>query len=203
MTAHNRENVGIILLAAGGSSRFGTPKQLFIFEGKSLLRRAAERAAAAAQTVVVVLGSNAKEAKTELGDLNINTCVNGNWAEGLSSSIRAGLDSILKIEPAISGAAIVLCDQPFVTTEQIDHLIQHFRAADSLIVASRYDETIGVPAVFSADLFDELCRLEGDKGARALIQKHISQVTFIELPEAGIDIDTPDDIAKARGSPSN
>src|SRR5688572_11780814 len=106
--------VGVILLAAGASSRMGSPKQLLRYRGQTLIRRAAEAAIASiCDRVAVVIGSNASQMRRELDDLPVSVVENQNWQTGMSSSIRAGLDDLRQYDP--DGVLIMLCDQPFVT----------------------------------------------------------------------------------------
>jgi molybdenum cofactor cytidylyltransferase len=184
--------IGVIILAAGSSRRLGEPKQLLKLEGKTLLRRTTETALAAkAQKVVVVLGANAEKFANELADLPLEITINRNWAEGMGGSIRAGLQKSLEIEPNLSAIVLLLCDQPFVSTETIRRLIEKYRETKKRVVACQYDETIGVPALFAREMFDKLLALEGDAGARILIKKQAAcGLAKIAAPEAAFDIDT-------------
>lgn len=193
MTENSNPKVGGLLLAAGGSRRFGTPKQLLEFEGKTLLRRAAEALVeTACEPVVVVLGAEIEKSKAEIEGLPVSLIVNNNWESGVSSSIRVGLQNLLLLEPGIDAVMITLCDQPLVNSEKIGRFIEEFERSNAAIIAAKYDEILGVPALFSREMFDELSNLTGDKGARDLIR--LTDATFtIDLPEAAFDIDTPDD----------
>jgi molybdenum cofactor cytidylyltransferase len=184
--------IGVIILAAGSSRRLGEPKQLLEFEGKTLLRRAAETALAAnAQKVVVVLGANSKIFRNEIVDLPLQITINQNWAKGMSGSIRIGLQRLLEIEPDLSAIVLLLCDQPFVTTKTIRRLIEKYQETKKLVVASEYDETFGVPALFAREMFNELLALKGDAGARFLIKKQAaSGLAKILAQEAAFDVDT-------------
>ena len=113
----------------------------------------------------------------------------------MSSSIKAGLEYLLNLEPKLDAVLITLCDQPHVTTDSLQLLLTKFQAESTAIAAAQYGETIGVPALFSRELFDELIYLEGDKGARNLIRSRNDLVT-VEIDTAAIDIDTPDDATR-------
>lgn len=179
--------VGGILLAAGGSRRFGSPKQLFEFEGKTLLRRAAETLSASkCDPVVVVLGAETERSRTEIGDLSF--VVNKDWESGMSSSIRVGLEALVQTSPQIDAAMITLCDQPNITAEKLDLFIDEFEQSRSPIIAAEYDDVRGVPALFAKELFDQLLNLYGDKGARDLI-RNSRDVKSISLYVASFDID--------------
>jgi molybdenum cofactor cytidylyltransferase len=187
--------IGVIVLAAGASSRMGSPKQLLRYGGQTLIRRAAEAAiASSCNRVAVVIGSNASQMRRELKDLPVSVVENQNWQTGMSSSIRAGLDELRPHD--LDGVVIMLCDQPFVTAGILNDLIATHRQTGKPIVASCYETTKGVPAFFSRDLFTDLTSLSADEGARRLIVKHPELVATINFPEGAIDIDTPHDTKK-------
>lgn len=199
MTGTSDVKIGGLLLAAGGSSRMGRPKQLIEFEGRTLLRRAAETlAATACETKIVVLGAEADECLNELGGLDLITCVNSDWNEGMSGSIKAGLRRILEIEPATSAIIITLCDQPYITADIVDSLIEEYRQIRPPVVAAEYNNVFGVPALFSSEMFNDLLRLEGDGGAQRVIRKAGPNVLCIRVPEAAFDIDSTKDLLSLR-----
>lgn len=189
------EKIGLILLAAGASGRYGKfPKQLLIFRGKTLLRRAAENALAAdCEKVCVVLGARAEELKSEIAGLPVEIVVNDDWQSGMNSSLKKGLEKLLEIEPELSAVAITLCDQPLVDAAIIERLIENFRQSDKPIAAARYAETVGVPAIFARSMFAEIFGLSENSGAKRLIKKYEDSVLKIPLPEAALDIDTAGD----------
>jgi len=183
---------GVIVLAAGGSSRMGSPKQLLQYRGETLIRRAAQAAiASTCNRVTVVIGSNAPQMTRELEDLPVSVVENQIWQTGMSSSIRAGLDDLRQHD--LDGILIMLCDQPFVTAGILNDLITTHRQTGKPIVASSYDTIQGVPAFFSRELLPELTALSADEGARRIIAKHPDLVATINFPQGAIDIDTPHD----------
>lgn len=193
MTANNPPKLGAILLAAGGSSRLGRPKQLLKYKGETLLRRAARSLTDSVYfPVVTVLGAGADATMNEIEGLPIDVVVNEAWGSGMSSSIKAGLKKLLDIEPDLDGILICLCDQPKITAEMLDRFATRFCEKNADIIASAYDGVTGVPALFSKELFDELASLKGDKGARQIIRNG-EGIPTIELPEAAVDIDTAAD----------
>lgn len=191
--------IGIILLAAGSSSRMGEPKQLLRFEGETLLTRAV-RAALETQfrPVVVVLGSGADALRAEVEASDALVVVNEAWAEGMSSSIRYGLSALeASASDEIEAAVLLLCDQPFVTSGIIIQLVDAYHARRPLLVAAEYEvrgeQMRGVPALFSRKLFPELMALHEAEGAKRIIMRHGADATFIAVPAAAFDVDTPDD----------
>ena len=195
MDAANKLPVGIIILAAGGSTRLGKPKQLLQFQGKSLIRRAAENALATkCGKIVITLGASGVEIKKEIENLPLEIVINGNWQSGMSSSIKTGLKKLLEIQTDSSAVILMLCDQPFIDTEMILRLVQTQHETRKKIVACEYEKTLGVPAIFAREIFDELLSLQGDTGAKFLIEKHLhSEVANISVPEAAFDVDTAED----------
>ncbi|MEO8043166.1 MAG: nucleotidyltransferase family protein [Acidobacteriota bacterium] len=186
--------IGGILLAAGGSSRMGEPKQFLIFDGKTLLGRAAEAlTASGASPIVVVTGSDHKRVVSELEGLAVHLKSNDDWGSGMGSSLKAGLARLLEIEPLIDAVVVTLCDQPLVTHQSIERLCSEYASSKSPIVASEYAETIGVPALFSSETFSALSEISNEKGARDLIRSGAFSVSVVPMPEAADDLDTPDD----------
>lgn len=183
----------IVILAAGGSSRLRHPKQLLSFKGESLLRRSARIAVESeCKPVIVVLGFSAREMVSELKNLPVQVVINPEWGEGMASSLRTGLKAVPEEAAAV---LLMLCDQPHVNTELLSRLNGKFLAG-SPIVASRYRGVAGVPALFSREFFGNLSSLEGDQGARSVIQKYIEEVATIDFEEGAIDIDTEGDYSR-------
>ena len=185
--------IGLIILAAGSSSRMkGEPKQMLKFQGKTLLRRAAETALRAEfSPTVVVLGANQEKLRAEIENLPLTIAVNENWQSGMSSSIKTGVSALLKENP--DAAVVMLCDQPLVTTEVLQRLRAAFIKTKKPIAASRYENTIGVPALFASEIFDELLNLQNDEGAKKIIMQNESRVAPVAAPEAAFDVDTLQD----------
>ena len=207
MATHNRKgsdkfmrstkSIGAIILAAGSSTRMGRPKQLLKFEGTTLLRRATRSAInAECDPVVVVTGASAESLSGELDDLNVHEVFNAEWQSGMASSIKAGIGEITRADPDVDAVVIMVCDQPHVTAELILLLITAYRSRTKSIVASKYGEDFGVPALFDKKHFDELYELEGDRGAKAIVKKHVRDADFVDFPEGVIDVDTADDLRR-------
>jgi CTP:molybdopterin cytidylyltransferase MocA len=186
----------VVILAAGGSRRLGRPKQLVEIDGQPLVRRAAEAALAVGSgSVQVVVGAEVVRTRAALEGLPIELVVNDAWKEGLASSIRAAIDAIEKRERPVETLILMLCDQPGVSGDVLRRLLDAYRATRAPVVASRYAEGPGVPALFHAEMFGALKTLDGDVGARQLIRQLDRDVVTIpfSLPE---DIDTATDVAR-------
>lgn len=193
-----KKNIGVIILAAGDSSRLGTPKQLLTYEGKTLLQHSLQLAfdSVAHPLVVVVLGAHADRIKKETDFNSAHIVVNTNWQEGMASSIRSGINALLEIDPLTEGTVLMLCDQPFVTSALLNDLITAHQSKSTAIVASSYSGTLGVPAFFHKSIFPELLQLKEDSGAKRIIQEHAKEVEAVAFPKGNVDIDTSADYQK-------
>ena len=199
MTGNEDLKIGGIMLAAGGSSRLGQPKQFLQFEGKTLLRRAAEALVESnCAPVIAVLGAEKEKAERELDDLPVRICWNQEWRTGMSSSIRVGLKDLLLIDPDLDAVLITLCDQPFVNAGTVGLITDRFAETNKRMVAARYGGVAGVPALFSREMFDALSKLSGDKGARDLLRDPNASIETVEIKEAAIDIDTHEDLGRLK-----
>jgi molybdenum cofactor cytidylyltransferase len=196
-----RPAVHAVVLAAGGSSRLGHPKQLVEVGGRSLLRRAVEIASAAdVDSVTVVLGASADAVIPEIAGLAVRIAHNPAWRSGVGSSIRCGVRSLEGFRDA-AGVLFMLCDQLRLTAAHLDRMIAAFRDDAAAIVASGYAGTAGVPAIFSSAFRDELCDLEDAQGGKQLLERHSGYVRVVPLPGGELDLDTADDLRAASRVP--
>ncbi len=180
-----------VVLAAGASRRLGRPKQLERVGGESLMRRAAEAAiAAGCDPVLVVLGHDADRLAAEVDDLAVRVVTAGDWEEGMSASLRAGIAAV----PEGAGAALLMvCDQPAVTADHLRRLLAAHAASTLPAAASAYAGVVGVPAVLDRALFAELLAVKGDTGARTVLRRDPSRVVVVPLPGGEVDVDRPGD----------
>jgi molybdenum cofactor cytidylyltransferase len=187
-------NVAALVLAAGSSRRMGTAKQLLRVGSRTLLRRIVEESlASAARETYVVVGADAERIGEELRGLSASIVENARWAEGIGSSVSAGLEAIAKEDPPFDAAIVLTCDQPHVSAATLDRLIDEQTASGKPLVAAAYANTIGVPALFSRAYFDALRELPADRGAKQVLLHHRDDVAIIDFPAGVVDLDTPAD----------
>jgi len=193
--------VGLLILAAGASTRFGRPKQLLPYRGRSLLRHAAETAlGSTCRPIVVVLGAHAERLAGEVSDLPVRVVENPRWPRGMGTSLRAGLEALCLAEPGMGAVVITLCDQPRVSAHTIDSIVERYRESRKPIVASEYGGVLGAPALFDRALFEDLLALGEASGAKEIIATRRGDVCAVPFPEGAIDIDTPQDYEKHRAA---
>jgi len=192
---------GLIILAAGSSSRLGSPKQNLVYQGQTLLQRAIQTALTSVchENVVVVLGANEGIIRPGISDQLVHIAYNTFWQEGMASSIRLGVTELLNIQPLITGAILMLCDQPFVDPLLIYQLTEKMAETESGIIACTYRGTLGVPVLFDASYFPQLLMLQGKEGAKKLIKTFPNDVAQIAFPLGAIDIDTIADYEQLHG----
>ena len=182
-------SVAAVILAAGESKRLGEPKQLVDLGGERLLERAVRTCREAGlHPLFVVLGARAAEiaAQCDLRDAQVVRCER--WAEGMSQALVSGVAAAAEAKAA--SAIVMTCDMPFVTPAHLT-MLSRKRAE---VCASSYGDRRGVPAHFPRKVFGELMRLQGDAGARELLSK----AKAVELGEDALDVDTPEDVVRAR-----
>ncbi|MCB7480162.1 nucleotidyltransferase family protein [Christiangramia sediminis] len=193
MIANNK--IGVVILAAGSSSRLGFPKQLVEYKGKALLQRMVDLVKSLTfDSRILVLGSGVDKIKSQVKPGNITVIENNNWEEGMASSIRLGLAKALESEEELDHLLILLSDQPLVTKRQIEELIDLQINKNSRATFSEYDGDIGVPAIFSSSIFPDLEKLQGDHGAKKMIYREGFKYETLKLEEANFDVDTMNDV---------
>jgi len=192
---------GIVILAAGASTRLGKPKQLLQYRGKTLLAHAINEAVNSnADAIVVILGKDADLFKKEIDEKKVRVAINSSWEEGMASSLRLGLDTLLTDKPYIDAVIFMVCDQPHVLSSILNELIITQQKTTKQIVTCNYGDSIGPPALFHKKYFKDLMKLSGDPGARKIIQQNMNDMTTILFPEGEIDIDTEEDYEELKNS---
>jgi molybdenum cofactor cytidylyltransferase len=184
-------NPAAVVLAAGRSSRMeGTNKLLEEVGGVPMVRRVAQAAAGSrADPVVVVTGHQSERVREALEGLPVTLVHNPDYADGLSTSLRAGLSAL----PGESDAALILLgDMPFIRPEDCDRVLAGLSEEGALVAISTADGRRGNPVAWSSRLFPELRATEGDAGGRTLMSRYADNVVNVEIGEAAsTDADTP------------
>ena len=186
--------VGVIVLAAGGSRRLGTPKQLLRDStGETLIVRAVQTAlSSACRPVVVVLGASADAVEAALGGLPVTAAVNPDWETGMAGSLQTGLAALGEVDAAL----VMLCDQPGVTSALLDSLVGTYQTTGHALITCEYGGAPGVPALFARPPFRDLMALRGEQGARRILQTYAGPQSRIPFPEGLSDVDTAADMAR-------
>lgn len=189
-----KTKTGIVILAAGNSSRLGQPKQLLEYKNATLLHNTIKEALLVPNsTIIVVTGSNTELIENGLNFHEIKTCFNSEWESGISTSIAKGLKELLTLYPDCESCIFAVCDQPYLTSNIFKDLIQHYQNDEKGIAASAYSETLGTPVLFNEKYFDELLELQGHEGAKKIINRFIDDVIAVPFEKGNIDIDTIED----------
>ena len=190
-----------LVLAAGGSRRLGRAKQSLEIDGIPLLRRTVLRVAGVCRPpVVVVTGAGARQAAGCLDGLDVTVARNRRWREGLSTSLAAGLDAL----GTGCGAALVTpCDLPGLSQDDLERLVEAWRAVPENPAAAAYDGVIGSPAILPERFFAELAGVGGDRGAREFLRRGDVPVTVVRFPSAAGDLDHDGHLAALADGPGD
>lgn len=183
----------ILVLAAGASTRLGQPKQLVKLGGRPALHRVVSNCVAVAgSAVTVIIGAHAQELTHLLGHSPASVVLNRQWQEGIAASIRRGL---VALPTTCAAAMVVLGDQVAVTADDLRRLVNAWKAEEGVIAAAMYGHRVGVPAIFPRICFSELAQLRGDQGARLILERNSYRLARVSMPNAALDLDTPEDLA--------
>jgi molybdenum cofactor cytidylyltransferase len=184
--------VAALILAAGGSTRMGSPKQLLPIGDHSLIRHVVDVAiSAGCSPIRVVLGAESETIIKQLEIPNVEILLNPDWSHGIGTSIRAGM---AHLPPTIDAILILLCDQPLITPDHLRALIAAHKQQKKPLCACLYpDGSAGPPALFAKSYFPKLLALPDDAGAKRILAQNPTDLATIPIPEAAIDLDTPQD----------
>jgi len=187
-----------VVLAAGSARRMKRDKLLLELGGRPIVRGAVEKALAAGlrEVVVVVSAANHGAVAAALGSREAKLVVNPRAGEGMGTSIALGA---ARVVPEAEALILVQADQPLVSAEMLRRLVTEWRSHDAAFVASRFGNVLTPPVLFSRELFGDLVALGGDRGARAVLERHGRRGRIVEFEEwRGADVDTPDDYRRVR-----
>ncbi|WP_298319371.1 nucleotidyltransferase family protein [uncultured Aquimarina sp.] len=178
-------------MAAGSSSRLGSPKQLLPWKNSSLIVNEIEKSLQLRTlTTFVVLGAHFETIQKEIKHFPVEILHNTNWESGMGASISFGIEHIVKNEKNVKAVLVTLVDQPLIDEEHLNSLISKFNKNQEAIIATSMKDRIGVPAIFSKRYFKELLALNEDYGARQIIKKHKDLIIAIDGKDKTYDIDT-------------
>jgi len=179
----------VLIPAAGASTRLGQAKQLLRFGATTLIRNAIHTAVSCDPAeIIVITGAHASEVRAAARDTPVRWVHNDRWRDGLGVSIATGA---AEIDPGSNGVLILLCDQWRVEAGDLQTLVSAWRPAPGRIVSAQAGGHYTPPVIFPSDWFDKLRALEGDRGARSLLESRPGQVTAVPLENAAYDLDTP------------
>ncbi len=185
--------IAAVVLAGGSSARMGKTKQTLPVGGVAMLERVLRTLRQSdVGEVVVVLGDRADEVRRKVSFMREKVVLNPRYADGLSGSLKTGVRSV---DPRAEAAIIVLGDQPLVTRQTIDAMVEAYRRSRAPVVAPFYRGRRGNPVLFDRSLFPELLKMEGDVGAKSVVDSNASRLLRVEVDDRGvlIDVDTPED----------
>ncbi len=189
-----------VILAAGESSRMGSPKALLAHQGRPFLEHLIEVTCHPQVAVKrVVLGAHAEETLSQLKLDPASVVVNPNWRQGQLSSIHAALKSL---PTNTDGMLLCLVDHPLITRALVGELIEEFYASGKPIVLPTYNGKRGHPVIFASRLYAELLAASADKGARTVVWAHAEEVHEVPTIEEGVvlNLNDPETLNRAMGS---
>jgi molybdenum cofactor cytidylyltransferase len=186
-------NCCAIILAAGGSSRLGSPKQLLIYRDETLLQRTINAVKhAGIKCIILVLGSSKDLILSQTDIAGVDVVENENWQTGIASSLATGIKALKSIQPLPDAAILMVCDQPYISSSILTELIAEGKTTGKPIIACEYENVTGVPALFNQSFFEQLENLDGDAGAKKIIKEYSDKVAIVPFPLGIVDIDTQD-----------
>ncbi|SMP26401.1 nucleotidyltransferase family protein [Flavobacterium hercynium] len=197
MTIKAKGNVGIVILAAGSSSRLGSPKQILPYKNTTLLQNTIREAILVSNVqVLVVTGANREIVQNEITQTTVKSSSNPDWESGMASSIVHGLKEMLLVFPETDACIFAVCDQPYVTSTIFSQLIKTYQKNTKGIIASSYADTLGTPVLFQKKYFKELFELIGQEGAKKVINRFLDDTIAVPFEKGNIDIDTLEDYSQ-------
>ena len=190
-----KPNIAILILAAGDSSRMGTPKQLLKWKNTSLLGHAIETAKKSnTSKICVILGANYYLINAKINNYEVEVLVNESWKKGLGNSIAFGVNHVLKEDTNFDAVIVMLADQPLIESVYLNKVLDTYEMGKRQIIATSYKRgKQGVPVLFDAIYLEELSQLNDDKGAKGILQKYSKNVLAINADNRVSDIDTLED----------
>lgn len=189
--------LGVVILSAGAATRMGKAKMLLPYDGQTILGHIIEEVQALNPAITcLVTGKYTAEIETVINVNSLEMVPFDNWQAGMSASIQFGLSSILEKQTNIDAVLFVVSDQPFLDRQLLFRMLDTFQQSGKGIVAAQYQQQFGTPVLFSKSYFPEIMLLEGDRGAKKLVEKQLEDVVLVDFPLGALDIDTAEDYAR-------
>ncbi|WP_282035493.1 nucleotidyltransferase family protein [Saccharicrinis aurantiacus] len=187
------QNIALVILAAGKGQRMGEAKQLMRYKNKALINHQVDKALElGAKDVYLVVGAHKERIENALTEPSVHMIYNENWEKGIGASIAKAVQVISELG-TYDAVLISLADQPLIPLEHYRKLLMQFQSSAKSIIATKAEESIGVPAVFGKRYFSALMDLQDNKGAKSIINSNKDTVTLVCLGKGYLDIDTPED----------
>ncbi len=186
--------IGAIVLAAGASTRMGSPKPLLLFNGETFIRHIANMLTACGTSpIILVLGAFAAQVRKEVEGMNIHVTTNCRYEAGQLSSLQHGL-GILR-NSSVDGVLVFPVDHPAVRKETVGAILHAFVETKAAVVIPAYRGRRGHPVLFSSSVFDELTDAPAEQGARAVVWRHACEVVEVPTDDSAIlrNVDTPEE----------
>ncbi len=185
---------GVLILAAGAATRMKQAKMLLPFASTTILSHILQEVQAIKpDSICLVTGYYHHEIQNSITAAQLDIVYNGNWEDGMAGSIKLGLAALLQKYPDLGSVLVVASDQPYLNRTVLTNMIEAQGNNQKGIVAAKYQEVIGIPVLFDQKYFGQLEQLQGDKGARTILQQYPDDMVTIDFPLGEIDIDTPED----------
>lgn len=173
----------------------GQPKQLLLYQGKTLIERAVDTTLSLPfEGIWLVLGAYFKEIREKIQSSKVFILQNTRWEEGMASSLKMGLSEALKEHPPLEGVLFLLCDQLHLTRDHLEKIMEAHQKTGKALVASSYEGIPGVPTLITRPFFPEILALQGDQGARKILRKNRDILCEVAFPAGKVDIDSPEDL---------
>ena len=191
------KGLSVLILAAGAARRMNQAKMLLPFGKDTILQTIIEHAKnIKPDNICIVTGFYHQEIIAKIQDDQVQFFYNELWEEGMSSSIKKGLSNLVSQNPEMLAILILVADQPFISSNLLNEMIQLQEQTGKGIVAASYAGVSGTPVLFSSYHFSNLEKLAGDKGARSILHQYQNELITVDFPLGEIDIDTEDDYHK-------
>lgn len=191
----DKNDLAIIILAAGCSSRLGQAKQLVKIHGQSLIEKQCQNALSISSSVHCILGFESEQMAKPIKNLAVTQTVNNNWQQGLASSISVGINNL---PDTIEAAMLLLVDQWQLNVDDLDILVRTWQQDKNQIVCASQENSLafGPPVIFPSIFFNELSQLSQGSGAKHVINNHKEVTKLVNLPQAFVDLDTPEQLSQ-------